>query len=146
MLDVKKLLTKILTSLSTLNTKVSNIGTVKVGYLAATTAVPTATATAIADCNVELTPGTWIIIGKVTYQGGSAGTYRQARLGSTATGNEYGLVQFDAASNNRSAMVDAVLELTAARTVYLSTQHGNNSNTNIAGGRWNTFIEAVRIA
>lgn len=133
-------------AISSLNNDLANIGTVKTGYLTTTTSIPDNTATALTGCSVTLTPGVWIIIGKVTYQGGTAGTYRQARIGTTATGNEYGLVQFDAASNNRSAMIAAVATESASRTFYLSTQHGNGSATPAAGGRWNTFIEAVRIA
>lgn len=143
---IKNALDSAVARLTTAEGKLANIGTVHTGYLASTTSVQNTTATALTDCNVALTAGTWLVIGKVTYQGGTAGTYRQARLGSTATGNEYGIVQFDAASNNRSAMVSAVLTLTTGRTVYLSTEHGNGSATPVAGGRWNTFIQAVRIA
>lgn len=126
--------------------KISQMGTTAVGYLASTTSIPDSTATALTGCSVTLSAGVWIIIGKVTYQGGTAGSYRQARLGTTATGQEYGIVQFEAASNNRSAMVAAIATETGSRTFYLSTQHGNGSATTVSGGRWSTFIEAVRIA
>lgn len=135
-------------AISSFNDNLANIGTVKTGYLTTTTSIPDNTATALAGCNVTLSEGIWIIIGKVSYQGGTIGTYRQARIGTTATGQEYGVVQFEAASNNRSAMVAAIATetvKTGSRTFYLSTQHGNGSATTVAGGRWNTFIQAVRI-
>lgn len=135
----------------TITGAIANIGTVETGYLATTTSIPDNTATALEGCSVTLSGGIWIIIGKVTYQGGTIGTYRQARIGTTATGNEYGIVQFDAASNNRSAMIAAIAYVpwkpgkSVSRTFYLSTQHGNGSATTVAGGKWNTFIQAVRI-
>lgn len=133
-------------ALSTMNGSLANIGTTATAYLATTQSIPDATATALTGCSVTLAVGTWVILGKVTYQGGTVGSYRQARIGTTATGNEYGAVQFEAAGNNRSAIVGAIIELTESKTVYLSTQHGNGSATNVAGGRWNTFIQAARIA
>ena len=132
-------------ALSTMNGSLANIGETESAYLASTASIPSGTATGVAS--ITLSPGTWVVVGKVTYQGGTANTYRLVMLGTSDGGNQYGWVQFLGISGyNCSAVNVRIITLTAQTTVHLSAQHNAGSAVNVAGGSNNTFVQAVRIA
>lgn len=132
-------------ALSSLNNNLANIGDTATDYLSSTMSIPNATATGVAS--ISLSAGTWVVVGKVTYQGGAANTYRLVILGTSAGGNQYGWTQFLGISGfNCSAVNVRIITLTAKTTVHLSAQHNSGAAINVAGGANNTFIQAVRIA
>lgn len=138
MISIKKVLTKILTTLANVGTDVA-----KQAAASGTTSVPNTTATAITS--VDLAAGTWVVIGTVNYAaGGTSGTYRRAALGSSSTGTQYGYAQVASPSSGLTVVqVVAVVPLASAATVYLSAQQGSGSAINVNNST--SSIKAVRI-
>lgn len=133
------------TSIATINNSLANIGDTMSAYLPSTTSIPNGTATGVTS--ISLTAGTWVVIGKITYQSGTANTYRLVTLGTSAGGNQYGWTQFLGISGYNCSGINArIITLTATTTVHLSAQHNSGAAINVAGGANNTFIQAVRIA
>lgn len=145
MISLKALLTKILTELTSINTKVSPIGTYVSKSLGTSGTQSIAHATSTDLLYVTLDPGTWVLIGQVCYNGGgTAGTYRGAtiNIGSSTSGTA--TVQVPGVSNgNTNVHISTILVLGSRTDIHLWALQGSGSSLNIPKSLTN--LRAVRI-
>lgn len=138
MLDVKKLLTKILTS-------IAPIGTVKYASLASNKSVPNNAGTELV--RISLDKGVWVIVAGVRWAENTNG-YRQLNVYGVSGSTEIHLLTAPANGHYTQMNFSRILEVSADNTpIFLNGRQTSGSALNaLAGGdNWGTYITAVRI-
>ena len=121
------------------NLKCNNIGAVISGKNSSQIAVATSTYTTIAS--VELSAGTWIIIGECQFTSNSTGVRRLSILASTAT--DTWQVSYGAGSEQMKIQITKILEVSSITTYNLRAWQNSGSSLNC--GANNGTLTAVRI-
>lgn len=123
--------------LETLNDKVSAIGTLLVGTSASSLVVSTGAYKTV--CSVDITPGTWVIMGGGGFNAAYAGTiYLRLLRGSTQLTVVFGTSE----SNGGNLNIGYILNTTSNQTINLAMYQNSGSNKTAT----NVFLRAVKIA
>lgn len=138
MLDIKKLLTKILN-------RIAPIGTVKYASLPSNQSVQHDTGTKLVE--IRLDKGTWVVVAGIRWATNTSG-YRQLNVYHVAGSTEIQLLTAPASGHYTQMNFTRVLEITADDTpIYLNGRQtsGGALNALAGGGNWGTYLTAVRI-
>lgn len=139
MLDVKKLLTKILN-------RIAPIGTVKYEYLPSNTSVANNTFVKLVE--IKLDKGVWVVTGGIRWATNANG-YRQLNIYHTSAAAEMHLTQVPISGNWMQMAYTRVIEISADNTpIYLNGRQTSGGALNALGGdapNYGTYLTAVRI-
>lgn len=98
--------------------------------------------------SVSLEAGTWIVVGQISFPGGSGTTQttRRISISNTATGSNYGMTSIPVVNNAGVAIqVCATVDLNSTTTIYLNASQNSGSSMTITSGVLQR-ITAVRVA
>lgn len=96
--------------------------------------------------NIALSPGVWVVMGKISYAtgGSTASGYRSCYIGNSTSNDTYASQQLPGATGGNTAVAAmGLVTLSAASTVYLNAKQYSGGALNV--NKAYTFIQAVKI-